>query len=375
MELKISRQELAKGLSLVQGVVEKKSTMPILSNTLFEATDSGLKLTATDLEVGVVNDLAAEVLEGGRVALPARGIYDIVRELSADTVHLKVDDGNRVTITCGSAEFKIMGLPANEFPALPKKGEGSEANVSATTLMQMIGKTAFAMSSDETRYALNGVYLEQTAGKNKTILRMVATDGHRLSISEREIAKGWNLKKGVIVPRKGVAELKKLLDTAAAEEGEGAISLWIDDKHAVAQHGNVTLIIRLIDGQFPPYSQVVPKTTKREIKIDREVIYQALKRVSVVTSGQTRGVKLSISPKNVAISSSNPDFGEAHEELGADYRGDSFEVGFNARYFLDVLGILEDKDALLKMGDDTAPCLITSEMDPGFTHIIMPMRL
>lgn len=375
MDIKISRRELAKGLALIQGVVEKKSTMPILSNTLFETTDKDLRLTATDLEVGVVNEIPVEVRSTGKITLPARGIYDIVRELSGDTVHLEADNNNRVTITCGSAEFKIMGLPANEFPSLPKKGEGSEVNISATMLGQMIGKTAFAMSTDETRYALNGVYLEQSTDKNRTTLRMVATDGHRLSIVEREITKGWNLKKGVILPRKGVMELKKLIENAAAGEGEGAISLWIDDKHVVATHANATLIIRLIDGKFPPYSQVIPKSTNRQMVVEREAIYQALKRVSVVTSGQTRGVKFSVSPKNVAISSSNPDFGEAHEELSADYHGEAFEVGFNARYFLDALSVLEDIQASLKMGDDTAPCLITSEIDPGFTHIIMPMRL
>ena len=375
MDIKISRRELAKGLALMQGVVEKKSTMPILSNTLFETTDKGLRLTATDLEVGIVNEIPAEVKSTGKIALPARGIYDIVRELSGDTVHLEADDNNRVTITCGCAEFKIMGLPANEFPALPKKGEGSEVNISATTLGQMIGKTAFAMSTDETRYALNGVYLEQSTDRNKTTLRMVATDGHRLSIVEREIAKGWNLKKGVILPRKGVMEFKKLTENALAGESEGDIRLWIDDKHVVATHANATLIIRLIDGKFPPFSQVIPKSTKRQLVVEREAIYQALKRVSVVTSGQTRGVKFSVSPKNVAISSSNPDFGEAHEELGADYHGEAFEVGFNARYFLDALSVMEDIQASLKMGDDTAPCLITSEIDPGFTHIIMPMRL
>lgn len=373
MEIKIQRAALLRGLALVQGVVEKKSTMPILSNTLFEATGNGLTITATDLEVGVMNTLPAEVISKGRVAIHARGIYDIVRELSENMIHLKTKDNNWITITSGSSEFKIMGLNPDEFPTLPKKGEGSQATLETTTLGAMISKTAFAMSADETRYALNGVYLEQTTDKGKTKLRMVATDGHRLSITEREIAKGWTLKKGVILPRKGIQELKKLIEGALGEDT--TVELWIDEKHAIAYRGTVTLVIRLIDGQFPPYGQVVPKGTKREIAVGRDAVTKALKRVSVVASSQSRGVKFAISPKNIEISSSNPDFGEAHEELSAQYRGDSFEVGFNARYFLDVLNVLEDEQAVFRMGDDTAPCLITSEMDPGFTHIIMPMRL
>lgn len=373
MEIKIQRSELLKGLALVQGVVEKKSTMPILSNTLFETSSKSLTLTATDLEVGVVNVIPAEVLSEGKVAIHARGIYDIVRELPENMIHLKTSDNNWVTITCGNSDFKIMGLNPDEFPTLPKKGEGSQATLEADKLASMIWKTAFAMSGDETRYALNGVYLEQTTDKGKTRLKMVATDGHRLSITERDITKGWSLKKGVILPRKGVQELKKLIEGITGDKT--TIELWIDEKHAIAYCGNVTLVIRLIDGQFPPYGQVVPKSTKRTVSVPRDAIAKALKRVSVVASGQSRGVKFAVSPKNMEISSSNPDFGEAHEELSAQYRGDSFEVGFNARYFLDVLNVLEDEQAVFKMGDDTAPCLITSEVDPGFTHIIMPMRL
>lgn len=373
MEIKIPRSELLKGLSLVQGVVEKKSTMPILSNILFEATPGGLTLTATDLEVGVINVLPAEVLTEGKVAIHARGIYDIVRELSDSMVHLKTGENNWVTIICGCSDFKIMGLSPDEFPKLPKKGEGSQASLEIETLKEMIEKTAFAMSTDETRYALNGVYLEQTPEKDGVTVRMVATDGHRLSLAERQVSRGWNFKKGVILPRKGISELKRLMEGASEEEK--TIELWIDEKHAIAYRGNVTLVLRLIDGQFPPYSHVIPKETKRTVSVSRESIVRALRRVSVVASGQSRGVKFSISPKNMEISSSNPDFGEAHEEMTAQYKGDQFEVGFNARYFLDVLGVLDDDNAVLNMGDDTAPCLIKSEADPGFTHIIMPMRL
>lgn len=373
MEIKIQRSEILKGLALIQGVVERKSTMPILSNTLFEATKDGLILTATDLEVGIVNVIPAEIVKEGRVAIHARGIYDIVRELPDNLVHLKTDENNWVAISCGSSEFKIMGLSPDEFPTIPKKGKGSQATMETKTLEEMIGKTAFAMSTDETRYALNGVYLEQVVDKGKTTLRMVATDGHRLSIAEREVNKGWDLDKGVILPRKGVQELRKMAESADGEEAK--IDIWIDEKHAIAYSGKATLVVRLIDGQFPPYNQVVPKAAKREVSVGRDAIAHALKRVSVVTSGQTRGVKMTVSPKNMEISSSNPDFGEAHEELAAQYRGDSFEVGFNAKYFLDVLNVLEDEQAVFKMGDDTAPCLIRSELDPGFTHIIMPMRL
>ena len=370
MEIKIARSEMLKGLGLVQGIVERKTTMPILANVLFEASGKTLSITATDLEVGINCIMQGEVLNGGKVTVHARSIYDIVKELPEEVVHLTVKDGSWIEIKCGKSRYKIVGLSPDEFPALPTKGQGDVWRIEGNLLGQMIERTSFAMSNDETRFNLNGVYLDPSKTKEGTKLKMVATDGHRLSIVERDVGTKCGIQKGAIVPRKGVAELKKLIET-----GTSALDLWLDAKHLIAYRDSVTLVIRLIDGQFPPYEQVVPKSSKRVVSIQRGALVHALKRVSVLSTDRARGVKFSVSPKNLEIFASNPDLGEAREELDAEYKGESFEVGFNARYFIDALDAIEDEQAVLQMGDETSPCVIQSETDRGFTHVIMPMRL
>jgi DNA polymerase-3 subunit beta len=370
MEIKIPRGELLKGLSVIQGIVERKTTMPILANVLMDAKGKNLTLTATDLEVGVINTMAAEVLRDGKLTVHARGLYDIVKELPDETVHMNALENQWVEILCGKARFKIVGLSPDEFPSLPKKGSGVEVKIPADTFKEMIEKTSFAMSTDETRYNLNGVFVEQVKEGEKEFLRMVATDGHRLSIIDREIGGKWKLAKGVIIPRKGIIELKRLVDLA-----EGSIELTLDEKHVIASNKQTTLIIRLIDGQFPPYKQVMPTQLKRVIGVDRKNILEVLRRVSVMSADRSRGVKFVFSPKNLEVSTSNPDFGEAKEELSINYKGEKFEIGFNARYFIDVFNVIDDEETQLQMGDDTTPCVLKSDHDRGFTHIVMPMRL
>ncbi|MBI4126432.1 MAG: DNA polymerase III subunit beta [Deltaproteobacteria bacterium] len=363
-------QDLLRELQLVQSIVERKTTMPILSNVLFEAKGKYLTTTATDLEVGVTSNVSASVLRPGRVTVHARGFYDVVRELPEEMVHVNVKENHWVEVRCGRSEFKIAGLPPHEFPQLPLNIEGPACSFLCSDMAAMIEKTAFAMSTDETRYNLNGVLLETIEASKETRLRMVATDGHRLSINERKTDGKWKLPKGVIVPRKGIAEIKKLV-----EAGDGTFTFRADGKHITAERDRASLVVRLIDGQFPPYGQVIPKQSKRIVSLERASLAQALKRVSAVTSERSRGVKFSISPKNLEITASTPDVGEAREQLAVSYKGDPFEIGFNARYFLEALAHLEDEQAVLQLGDDTAPCLVQSETDRGFQHIIMPMRL
>jgi DNA polymerase-3 subunit beta len=370
MEIKIPRTEILKGLSLVQSIVERKTTMPILANVLFEAKKKQLSITATDLEVGINCSYPADVLTEGKVTVHAKSLYDIVKELPDDTVHFKMKDGNWVEIKCGKSKFRIVGLSPEEFPELPTRGTGETRRTEAGTVREMIEKTAFAMSSDETRYNLNGVYTDLSCSEDGKTVLMVATDGHRLSIVKREVGAKWNFPKGGIVPRKGIMELKRL-----AESGDSPIDVWADKKHVIAYRDNTTLVIRLIDGQFPPYEQVVPKKSKRTVAVNRDELIHALKRVSVMSTDRSRGVKFSFSPGNLDISASNPDLGEAKEELTAEYKGESFEVGFNAKYFIDALTSIKDDQAVLQLGDETAPCVLASEYDKNFTHVIMPMRL
>ncbi len=372
MEIKITRTELLKGLGLVQSIVERKTTMPILANVLLEANKKALSITATDLEVGVNCSYNADVLEEGRVTVHAKSLYDIVKELPDDTVHFTMKDGNWVEICCGKSTFRIVGLSPDEFPKLPKREGGQTQRTEAALLREMIDKTAFAMSSDETRYNLNGVYTDFSGGEDGKTVLMVATDGHRLSVVKRKVGSKWNFPKGAIVPRKGVMELRRLTETGPAD---APIDLWADKKHVIAYRDNTTLVIRLIDGQFPPYEQVMPKRSKRTLALNRSELIHALKRVSVLSTDRARGVKFAFSPNNLDISASNPDLGEAKEELAAEYKGEAFEIGFNAKYFIDALSAINDEQAILQLGDETSPCVIGSEYDREFTHVIMPMRL
>lgn len=370
MEIKIERDVLSESLSWIQSVVERKTTMPILSNVLLEAGKNNLTLTATDLEVGVTQTIKAEVIQGGKVAIPARGLFDIVKELPNQLIHLSGKENFWLEIHCAKSQFKLVGMDPREFPSLPKKEEGSDFYLEAPALLEMIRKVDFAISTDETRYNLNGILVEAGEKEEKATLKLVATDGHRLSISEKQVKKKVPLTEGVLFPRKGVSELKRLI-----EEEEGDVHFWVGKKQAIINKGEKTLMVRLIDGQFPPYTHVVPKSPKRILSIEKVALAQSLRRVAVVTTDRSRGVKFSISPGNLEISANNPDLGEAKEELTAQYKGATFSIGFNAAYFLEVLAVMEDEQIVLQLGDDVAPCLLQSEKDLGFTHVIMPMRI
>lgn len=370
MELKIERNNLQEGLAWVQSVVERKTTMPILSNVLLEAKGLALSLTATDLEVVVTGTLKAEVIQSGRMTVPAKGLYDVVKELPDQRVSLKKGQNNWLEVCCGKSQFKLVGMDPAEFPALPKKQEGVSFQLDGEILLEMLRKVDMAISNDETRYNLNGILIEAETKENKNWLKFVATDGHRLSLSERELKKKLPLTQSVIFPRKGVNELKRLL-----EGKEGEVHLWVGEKHAAIEKEEKALLVRLIDGQFPPYAQVIPQKQKRILSANREELIRSLRRVSVVTTDRSRGVKFDLSPGHLEISANNPDLGEAKEELPVQYKGGAFTTGFNAAYFLDCLSVMEDEQVVLQLGDDVAPCLIQSEVDRGFVHVIMPMRI
>lgn len=370
MEFKIERNSFAESLGWIQTVVEKKSTMPILSHALLEAEGSRLTLSTTDLEVAAYDQIRAEVTKPGKIAVPARQLYDIVKELPDSVIHLKKLENNWIQIKCAKSQYKLVGLDGNEFPKKLEANNGAEIQLDVKTVLEMLDKTAFAVSADEARYNLNGIFWETLTEGGKNTLRMVATDGHRLSIVDRALEKKATLSKGVIVPKKGVGELRRLLN-----DQEENFRMVLDEKHVRVDFGNKTLVMRLIDGQFPQYNQVIPKKLGKVATLDKNSLTQALRRISVVTNNRTRGVKFSISPGNMEISTHNADLGEAKEELAAQYKGPAFEIGFNAQYFLDALSVIEDESVVFQLGDEVSPCLIQSEKDKNFTHVIMPMRL
>jgi DNA polymerase-3 subunit beta len=372
MKLSIPQNELQKGLGRIQSIVEKRSTMPILANVLIEPSSTGVALTATDMEVGLRTTVQANVKKKGSVTLNARKLYEIVREMTADEVVLRSAQAGWVEILAGRSRFRIVSLDPKDYPELPLSTPApTEATIKVAPQMlrDMIDKTLFAVSSDETRLNLSGVYL---VGGEAGVLRMVATDGHRLAMIERKV-EGLKLERSVILPRKGLVEARRLLDEA---QNDTELGLAVTAKDARIVAGNVSFFMRLVDGEFPDYRQVVPKSTRVQVTVARDDLFAALRRTSLLASERSRGVKLTVERGKLEISASNPDQGEASEEIEAAYTGDTLSIGFNARYLMDVLGAHAQGDNIeLGLTDEVGPGMLKGSQDPSYTYVVMPMRL
>lgn len=374
MKLVIEKHDLQKGLGRLQAIVEKRNSMPILANVLLRASGKGvdgqLELAATDLEVGIRGSQNADVSKEGAVTVSARKFYDIVRELPNESVQLHATDNNYLEIRCGRSRFSLAGTDAEEYPNLPEFSPGKLVKLQASVLSQMIERTIYAASVDETRYNLNGVYFEVLADEGK--IRMVATDGHRLALVDRTVGSDLSdLASGVIIPRKGLAELKRLVDEEDADE----VELGFEGNSGLARKGGVTLVMRLIEGEFPSYRQVIPEYIEKPFTLTSELFIRALRRVSLLSAERSRAIKLDLSEGTLLISSSNPDLGEASEELDFDYAGEPVSVGFNARYLLDALGALGAKEVKLGFRDGNTAVEIRPIDDPDSIAIVMPMRI
>jgi DNA polymerase-3 subunit beta len=374
MKLAIDKIDLLRGLGRIQAIVEKRNSMPILANVLLTASgkpeQGRLELAATDLEVGVRGSHAARVTKPGAITVSARKLYDIVRELPDEPIQLDATAQSYVELRCGRARFNLAGAAAEEYPTLPDFSPNHLVRLQAAVLSQMIERTMYAASLDETRYNLNGVYFEIVPTDGK--LRMVATDGHRLALIDRTIgAQASGLASGVIIPRKGLAELKRLVDEEDADE----IELGFEGNNGLARKGDVTLVMRLIEGEFPNYKQVIPKSSDRKLTIESDPFIRALRRVALLSAERSRAIKLEIGEGKIVISSSNPDMGDAQEELDVDFAGPATTIGFNAKYLLDCLGALGAKEIQLAFRDGDKPVEIHPADDADTLAVVMPMRL
>jgi DNA polymerase-3 subunit beta len=373
MKLSIAKNELLRGLTRIQSIVEKRNTMPILANVLLDASKTGsgmLSLAATDLEVGIRSSHPAEVKKAGSVTAAAKKLYEIVRELPEEDVAIEATDDAHIAIRCARANFTLAGSAAQEYPTLPTASPGSTARVQAVVLSQMIERTMYAASLDETRYNLNGVFVEQIAESGK--LRMVATDGHRLAYVDRDFGAPLSgLDRGVIIPRKGLAELKRLVDEEDADE----VELGFEGNSALVRKQGVTLVMRLIEGEFPNYRQVVPKEARYELVVAADDLARAVRRVAILSSERSRAVKLELANGLLRLSSSNPDLGEAREELDVDYAGEELAIAFNARYLLDCLGATAAKEVRLGFQDPLSPARLVPTGDDDTLAVVMPMRV
>lgn len=373
MKINIGKEHLVKNVSRVQNVVGRKSTMPILSNLLLEGEGKNLTLSATDLEVSLRSQVEADVQGKGKVCVNARTFFDIVKELPTSEVVLSQEKEGYLHIESGKAHFQILTVNADEFPQLPpEKAAEKGVTLPASTLHEMIEKIHYAMSGDEMRYNLNGVYCETYADSGKKLLRMVATDGHRLSLIDRplESKKSLDLKGGVILPRKGVLEIKSLL-----EEVEGEVTLSIHDSNAMIKAGDTTIFMRLISGEYPNYKQVVPSDNNKRLVVGKDQLFSTLKRISILSGGKTKCVKFDLKPGTAELTCSNPELGDAREEIGVNYEGDPLAIGFNARYFMDVLEVAAKEKVRVELKTELSPGLVKIEGDEYFLAAVMPMRI
>lgn len=369
MKMSIRTAELARALYRVQGVADKKSTMPILAHVLLDASDGqSLKVAATDLDVGLSGSYEAQISKPGAVAVHARQLYEVIKSLTNETVELERQENHWVELKSGPSRFRLVGMAADQFPALPQSANAKSFTIPSDMLQTMIERTIFCVSTDDNRHNLSGIYCESPS---PNVLRMVATDGHRLAMIERTFETEIPIASGVIVPRKGFQELRRVL----ADEKNADVRLGFSGSSGVLSAGSVELSTRLVDGAFPDYKQVIPKSGSKVVKIHRGALAEALKRVSLLSQSRANGVRLSFKDKQLELRAEDPEFGEATEIVEIDYKGEPLTIGFNARYILDVLALVHEEGVMFELSDDLSPGVIRPLEDQSFLAVVMPMRI
>lgn len=366
MKFSIQREALLKPLQVVNGVVERRQTLPILSNVLLTLGPDSLTLTGTDLEVEIVATVALEGAAEGEITLPARKLLDICRTLP-DGAEIRMQvDGEKAQVRSGRSRYTLATLPAAEYPAIDAIEEPFELSLPQGVLKQLIERTQFAMAQQDVRYYLNGLLFEINGER----IRAVATDGHRLAVSEAAVRAPVDEPRQVIVPRKGVLELQRLL-----EDSDTDVQVQIGSNHIKLALGDVSFTSKLIDGRFPDYERVLPRTGEKVVGADRETLRQAFTRAAVLSNEKYRGIRLQLEENVLRATVHNPEQEEAEEELEVEYRGDEFEVGFNVNYLLDALGALRSEEVEIHLTDPNSSCLIQGKEEPESRYVVMPMRL
>ena len=371
MKLKIKKDEILKGLQRIQGVVDKKNTMPILSNMLLVADGKGIEIIATDLEIGLRGRYAADVEKPGAVTVSAKKMFEIVRELPEEDIQIRVEEGNWVKIVSGHSQFKLVGLPKEEYPSMPDVAEEGMITMDGETLRDMIKKTLYAAGENDARYVLNGLYVHLSPAKGGLNIRMVGTDGHRLSMIDRIVA-AKHKEESVIVPKKAMIELRRLLEEDSSQEG---FQIGFSKNHALFKRDGLVMVSKLIDGNYPNYQQVLPTQNTKKVAVSKDIFTHAVKRVSILSKEKTNAVKLQLEKNTLLLSTNNPEVGEANEELSIDYKGESISIGFNSRYLMDVLMAMDREIITLELNDSLSPCLVKEEGNDAYKCVVMPMRV
>ncbi len=372
MQLTIERSALLKALAHAQSVVERRTTIPILSNLLMDAKDGRLSLTATDMDLAVVEAVDADVPSPGATTAPAHTLYDIVRKLpeGAQVRFERDGESDRLSLQSGRSSFALASLPPEDFPVLSGGELPHEFVLAASELKMLVDRARFAISTEETRYYLNGIYLHKSDIDGVDVLRAVATDGHRLARVDMPLPEGAADIPGVIVPRKAVAELRKLLDESA-----GPVTVGLSETRIRFAFDDAVLTSKLIDGTFPDYGRVIPSGNDKIMDVDCRAFAEAVDRVSTISSDKTRAVKLSIGSGNLVLSATSPESGSATEEIEVAYNDDKLEIGFNSRYLLDIAQQIEGEGARFSMADAASPTIVHDAADPSALYVLMPMRV
>lgn len=376
MELTVGKADLQKELQLCQGVVEKRSTIPILSNVLLKAADGRLQIAATDLDVTILSSCAAKVTTPGGVTIEAKRLFDVVRSMPDDDVHMTLQENNSMLIESGTAKFRLLGLPAEDYPTLPTVSNADGYDISLDELKTMVGKVKFAITHEETRFQLNGALLKLQSNK----MEMVATDGHRMALINFPASiTGGKGKKGsdltILIPRKALDEILRLESGA-----EGNVRFGVSDNQLFFEAGDRRLLARMIDVNFPNYMEVISRDNDRRVMVDRERLLSTIKRISLVANERTRAVRFDFAPGKLTVSSTNPELGDARETVPIDYAGQPFFVGLNAAYVMDFLSATDTPSVSLDLKDENSQCIgrpatSAEDLPYDYLYVVMPMRL
>ncbi len=366
MKITIAKQEFQQKLSDIQSVVEKKSTMPILSHFLLKVTKTGSTITATDLETAIREPVQATAQGEGSLCIPARKLFEIVREIDGD-ITIETEDSQWIRVKAGPSSFRIACLPAEDYPLWPDMGSSEQIELAASELAMMIEKTVYSSGESDTRYTLNGILFHLDPSKSD--LTVVGTDGHRMAVISMAVSAVPTEEKKLIVQRKAASDLERFL--AGADKAK----IFLGKNHVLFQIGEVEFLTRLIEGSYPNYSQVIPAANEKKVVLARDAFIKALRRVSIMSKERSHAIRLDAGENLITLNSSNPDLGEARDEVAANYSGESLSLGFNARYLIDALNAMESENVLFELQDPLSPTLLRPEGGPDYRCVIMPMRI
>ena len=368
MKFILEKTPFQQNLAKIQGITERRSTLPILSNLLISSTGDTIELIATDLEIGVKETVEATLVEQGSICVSGKKLYDIVRELPGNKVEVKGEENFWVSIQGGKSTFNLPGLDPDDFPVFPSTESGNYFSIGIVEFLEMIERSVFAAATEESRLNLNGVYMEKAVDAGREVLRLVATDGHRLARVDKAVE--TSIERGVILPRRGVLELRRVLT-----DGDNEVAIAVQDNNCIFKTENTVVVVRLLEGEYPDYQQVIPSGNDKRVVVDRKEFLGAVRRAQVIASEQGEGIRFHISSGQMEVKTGGPSVGNVHEEVKIDYEGEGVSINFNGRYLLDVLNILDTDRVTMELKEELSASVIKPGNGEEYLYVIMPMRL